>query len=267
MQIHMSPTAVLSMLIILCSSLAVAGPPGGGGGPPAGIQPPPPTATVAVDCSAGESINLALSAPAVELTIEISGMCFEDVNITRSFVNLVGTDPAFDGINPGPEELPDESKALTVAGSNNILIENLTLSGGQFGLRINYSSDVTLNNSIIEENVFGLVVGSSASISATGLTIKTTTFGIRGIWMTNGSSIFCTNCAVDNYFVGVRAHHGSEVVLDGSSSIQATNRALQIFAGSRLFSTASGPFSAGGRVSQIPGNGREFLRDFQWRFA
>jgi|GEM_PF-2823570 len=52
---------------------------------------PPATASVSVDCDAGETITDALTTPANELTIEFSGTCQEAVTILRQRVILKGT--------------------------------------------------------------------------------------------------------------------------------------------------------------------------------
>ncbi len=95
-----------------------------------GVQAPPPQATVVVDCLAGDTIFDALKTPAVLLTIELDGMCIEDVNILRSKVILRGFGNVInapDGITP-PE---GDDRVLTLFGINTIDIEDLTLRGGK----------------------------------------------------------------------------------------------------------------------------------------
>jgi hypothetical protein len=53
----------------------------------------PRTLTVAVNCSAAESINEALERKAEELIVEITGSCHEDVVIERNNVTLRGVTP------------------------------------------------------------------------------------------------------------------------------------------------------------------------------
>ncbi|MBI2835747.1 MAG: hypothetical protein HYX76_15105, partial [Acidobacteria bacterium] len=58
------------------------------------------SATVKVKCAQGDSINKAIGQHpnAESLVVEISGMCSENVVVTRDRVTLRGTDPAGDGI-------------------------------------------------------------------------------------------------------------------------------------------------------------------------
>src|SRR5262249_26007 len=91
--------------------------------------------TVTVDCAKGETINQALTkSPTMRnLTIEISGLCTENVVITRDHVTLHGTDPAHDGIKADlNEEISDV--ALWVRGAQLVTVQNLKLTGGFSGL-------------------------------------------------------------------------------------------------------------------------------------
>ena len=101
----------------------------------------PTTATVFVDCNLGRTINNALKKPAVELTIEISGICIEDVEINRNNVTLRGTDPTVDGIKSDPEG--PMRQALTVRNVSMINVENLKLTGAYIGIGINDSFGVS----------------------------------------------------------------------------------------------------------------------------
>jgi hypothetical protein len=93
------------------------------------------SATAKVNCAKGDSINAALASDlkAHSLTIEITGMCRENVVVTRDRVTLRGTDPAQDGIQAVENtELTDA--AVWVRTAALARIENLTLTGGFSGL-------------------------------------------------------------------------------------------------------------------------------------
>jgi hypothetical protein len=205
-----------------------------------GVKPPPATLTVAVDCLAGDSITEALAQPAVELTIQINGMCEEDVNILRSNVILTGAnvDASLDGIvAPAGDD-----RTLTIFGVNTITIENLSLLGGRFGLSINATFGVNVIDSTISVTGFapnafsyGIIAGSaSGSINVGGTTIESTALGANGLWATNGSNVRCYFCDFDGFFRGLYATQGSELDVRGTSIINAA-RAAEIHGGSRLF--------------------------------
>ena len=108
--------------------------------------------TIKVDCSKGQSINKALEDKADELIIEISGMCEENVLVERHNVTLRGGDPAGDGIRAVDEG--DDDVALTIAGTLNVAVENLRLTGGERGLTVNnvIRGSVHVRNCNVEGN-------------------------------------------------------------------------------------------------------------------
>ena len=197
----------------------------------------PATTTVAVNCNEGDSITQALRRPAAELTIEISGICEEDVHVLRSNVTLRGTDPLMDGIRPAPDDILNQ--ALNLFGVNTIVIENLKITGGRMGIGINYSFGVTLKNCLIEENDFaGVIVGTgSGSIFLQDTVITSTAVAPftprRGIWVTNGSNLTCNNCTVENHRTGIILDKGSETSLIGST-VRMARLAVDARGGSRL---------------------------------
>ncbi|HXM50463.1 MAG TPA: right-handed parallel beta-helix repeat-containing protein [Pyrinomonadaceae bacterium] len=153
------------------------------------------TGIVTVDCNKGDSINQALTkSPLVRnLTVEISGVCHENVVVTRDHVTLHGTDPANDGIQA---DLSDEISdvALWVRQAQLVTVENLKLTGGFSGLLV---TNVTLDslrliNCRLESNgAYGaqlqnaLVVAQDSTFSTNG-NINAGVFG--------GSRLQCTGC-------------------------------------------------------------------------
>jgi hypothetical protein len=153
------------------------------------------TGTLTVDCNKGDSINQALTkSPLVRnLTVEISGLCHENVVVTRDHVTLHGTDPANDGIQA---DLSDEISdvALWVRQAQLVTVENLKLTGGFSGL---LATNVTLDslrliNCRLESNgAYGaqlqnsLVVAQDSTFSTNG-NINAGVFA--------GSRLQCTGC-------------------------------------------------------------------------
>jgi hypothetical protein len=192
-----------------------------------------------VDCNKGQTINNALNRPAVELTIEISGICIEDVEITRTNVTLRGADPLVDGIRSDPSGFMRQ--ALTLRNTSFVYIENLKLTGANNGIGINNSFGVYLVNCRLEDNEFaGAIVGTgSGSVHFTDTVVAAPNPPegarlSRGIWATNGSNATCTNCAIQDYWYALRASTGSQITVDGGS-ITGTQYALGVFANSTSF--------------------------------
>ena len=194
---------------------------------------PPPAATVTVDCDAGDRITDALSEPAVELTIEISGMCTEDVEITRTDVTLRGSDPTMDGIMSDPAGLMQQ--ALTVRNTSRVNVENLKLTGAGNGIGINDSFGVGLNNCNLVDNEFaGAIVGTGSAVTFTDTDVAapnppTDARLSRGIWATNGSRVSCFDCTVTGYRDALMVSVGSSLFVNGGSFTGGTQESLDVF--------------------------------------
>lgn len=153
------------------------------------------TATVAVDCTKGESINEALtkSPLARNLTIEINGMCVENVVVTRDHVTLHGTNPANDGIQADfNDEFTDV--ALWVRGAELVTVENLKLTGGFSGLLAGNISLTNLHliNCRLEGNAaYGAQI-QGALVQADNTTFSTN--GNTNVGVFSGSRLQCTGC-------------------------------------------------------------------------
>jgi hypothetical protein len=189
-----------------------------------------PSNILQVDCAKGDSIMKALENPAQELTIEISGICVEDVIIERSNVILRGTDPLLDGIQPAPVESLDQ--ALNIFNAHEITVENLSFSGANVGFAINDSTFVTLTNCRFENNAsVGFIVGSAGVVNMYDSVI--TNNSNVGVLISNGGSLGCFNCTVTNQFTGFQVRLGSELILS-DSTVQASGRALDARGGARI---------------------------------
>jgi hypothetical protein len=155
------------------------------------------SATVAVDCTKGESINAALTKnPGVRnLTVEITGMCTENVVVTRDHVTLHGTNPANDGIQA---DLSDEitDVALWVRGAELVTVENLKLTGGFSGLLASNTglTNTHLVNCRLEGNsAYGAQL-ENALVQADDTTFSTNGNINAGVFA--GSRLQCTNCTL-----------------------------------------------------------------------
>jgi hypothetical protein len=190
-----------------------------------------------VDCNKGQSITAALNRLADQLTIEVSGICEEDVLISRAHVTLRGTDPLTDGIRPAPDGF--KRQALNVVGVNNINIESLSLAGADIGLAINASFGVSVDNCLIEDDLLaGVIAGTaSGSINLRNTEITSTAIPVpnRGVWATNGSSMSCSGCTISKHERGILLRHGSEMLLE-NSTVVGTERGVEVVGGSRFIS-------------------------------
>ncbi len=208
----------------------------------------PPPATEKVNCHKGESINKALTKhpDAASLTVEISGMCQENVVVTRDRVTLRGADPATDGVEAtGSVEQTDA--AVWVRSAQLVNIENLKLTGGFTGLLATEVSvpHLRLLNCRLEGNVQW-----GAQLELALLTAEDTTFGPNtrfSVGVFAGSRFECHDCTLtlapsstvrDNLFV----LGGSQALLfdtalvnggvnSGNSAVVANDCSIQAFPG------------------------------------
>jgi len=144
------------LLLCFCVSIAVKG---------------QTTKTVKVDCTKGKSINAALNANrhVFRLTIEIDGICYENVDISdRKRVTLIGDDREEDGIHGVSTDLDGPTRGITIqiGRTAGVTLENLTISGGaRHGISVSYSNANTVENCIVEGNaIVGLNVGRASII-------------------------------------------------------------------------------------------------------
>jgi hypothetical protein len=237
--------------------------------PPAAAQPP---ATEKVNCLKGESVNKALAKQpgAAALVVEISGVCHENVVVTRDRVTLRGADPDDDGIQ-AVADVEQIDAAVWVRGAQLVNIENLKLTGGFSGL---LATDVgvpflRLKNCRLEgNNQWG------AQLEVALLDAEDTTFGPNArfsVGVFNGSRFGCNGCtltlaptstALDN----IVALGGSQVFLfetalvngginAGNSTVSLTDSSVQAFPGA-LGIIASVSSNIGLARSQVEGSMR-----------
>ena len=213
------------------------------------------SSTISVDCAAGDSIQAALEDPAQELTIEIRGICRENVVIRRGNVVLRGRDPSVDGIERSGElPLPNP---VDVLSTFQVTLENLKLTGGTFGLGVDYSFAVDVVNCRLEGNSFGglIVVNSNFDLIETTVTGN----GRRGA-IVNGGSFRCIDCSItDNSSAGsgtgILARQAAQVTLV-DTVISGDFRGLDVRAGSEAFVLEASSIS-----SSPDGTGRGFAVD------
>ena len=171
----------------------------GKGNPPDHANNPiPESLTVSVNCDANGSIDEALQRSAETLTIEISGICDEDVVVTRSQVILRGSDPIDDGIRGTgtPDVWPLELRNVV-----DVSVENLQITGGNAsgllatGTLATQTREVRVLNALISDN------GScGVHVDAGQLAIRDSEIsgnGVCAIASRDHAFASCENCILD----------------------------------------------------------------------
>jgi hypothetical protein len=173
--------------------------------------------TVVVNCAAGQSVNEALRKSGTELTIEVRGVCHEDVEVRRDNVTLRGRSPDEDGLRGvGGGDQPAHG-VLLVRDARNVRIENLLVTGGaRGGIVADHTNRVVIANCRVTDhttvgigNLYsGVVVQDTVIEGGTG----------NGLGDFNGQTTFCLRCTIGGFrlsaVVGVL---GSRPLLDQSS--------------------------------------------------
>jgi len=189
---------------------------------PASVSAKPrPSATVEVDCTdpdptKHDSINDALTNPAEELIIEITGMCHEHVVIHRSYVTLIGTDPAVDGIKGPVEGEPYEGLVEVGSGATAVELKNLTVAGsGKRGVWVRTAGRVKITNCWLLDND---LLGFQASDGyAWILNTRFAGNGWMGARLNRGGRLICDGCVFkDNGDWEVSSVEASHAYLDNS---------------------------------------------------
>lgn len=245
--------------------------------------PGPGVRTVSVDCSAGDTVTEALKLPAHELTVEISGLCVEDVVIDRDRVTLIGVTP--DAGLRGSRTTP--GPIVLIRGASAISLQDLLITGGEtIGMRIQRNGEARLRNvQLTETPFFGLLIDEASSalladtvvadhglfgvvlFGASGLTIEGTVDVSRngqvGLLMSSGASLHANGVgqltANDNGSFGLFLQAGSKGLFP---SVQARNNGvagLNMNFGGEFFSIGVNEFSNNGVFGITLGDGARYF--------
>ena len=176
----------------------------------------PATATVTVDCTKGQSINDALTTPAITLTVEIHGICTENVVVTRPNTTLVGTSPAADGIR-GDVGFP--KRVVWIHGVG-VAIQNLSIANGpRYGLYVDASGSAAVSNCDVFGNGVDGISSVSGFVTVASTTVHNSGRADLGAWA--GGDIGCDHCTLSGSPIGTLGISGSRLMLT-NSSIQAS---------------------------------------------
>ena len=202
-----------------------------------------PTKTVAVDCSAGQTIAKALTLgdERKPLLVQISGTCSEHLLIDRNDVTLAagipsatvsGPDPAIDVIKVNASRVTIDG--ITVTGGRNgitgnsapgLIVRNATVQGtGRNGITYAHGASGVVDGCTVVNNARDGVAVDSAS--ATVINSEVSHSGRMGIGVFNGGS---ARIGIDNFNVGAgnvisaNTVNGVHIVF-GSTALIAMNQ-------------------------------------------
>lgn len=212
-----TPRARKAELLARAESLRAAAP----------AKPATPATPAVVNCANGDSLQKAIEKSPDEATIEVRGLCNENVRIEGRRLTLRGADPAADGIR-GVAADPPATAALEVWYSGLVHLENLSIrhSGG-IGLGLWYSGAEVRNCDVTGNATIGLHVSSGSFLDGTELEISGN--GRQGLNVQRNALAFCRGCRLENNatWAAVANFGGLLSVLDGvitgGRGIQALN--------------------------------------------
>lgn len=157
----------------------------------------PDVARVTVRCARGQTIRHALQRfpRSRELVVTIEGTCVENVVVSRDRVTLRGRDSMLDGIRAARNEGVLDA-ALWVRGAHQVLVENLSLTGGYSGL---LATDVNtlflrLQNCRLHDNVAWGISLEGALVRAQQATFVGNGHVNVGVFI--GSRLECEGCTL-----------------------------------------------------------------------
>jgi parallel beta-helix repeat protein len=166
--------------------------------------------TVFVKCSHGETITEALQKHDSEpLTIKVSGICNENVEITRDDVALLAASSGAT-ING-----PDSSKNTVYVTASRTLVNGLIITGGRHGISVHGSADI-LNSTIQNTGRSGIDFFHGGQGLVDNCLI--TNNPIHGIHIEGASA------TVTNSNIASNGGAGIDVTLSGSARIGITDR-------------------------------------------
>jgi hypothetical protein len=176
--------------------------------------------TIAVDCTKGQSLQAAIDKNAGPITIEVTGVCVENVVINHQDVTLRGAGSG-DGIQ-SPSTLP----ALTIRNVDAARLENLAFSDNPGPAVSIVASAVLMIDCLISGNnvssgpgTVAIGAANDSLLDATNLTVSDN--HRAGVSVSRGSRFFCHGCAFSgNVGLAAVASDGALVSLLNSTVAQ-----------------------------------------------
>jgi hypothetical protein len=180
-----------------------------------------------VNCATGDSLQKAIDKSTDDATIEVRGLCHENVRIERRRLTLRGVDPAADGIR-GVAADPPVAAALEIWYSGLVRVENLSIRNPEgIGLGVWHSGAEVRNCQMTGNATIGVHLSSASFLNGTELDISGN--GRQGLNVQRNSLAFCRGCRLENNATWAAvANFGAllsvlDGVITGGRGIQALN--------------------------------------------
>jgi len=173
--------------------------------------PPQQTNTFTVDCSRNQTISAAIARGDIRkpLAINIRGTCTEFVSINRDNVTLHG-DPA------ATINAPHSDSDLITIAADGITLENLTLTGGYYGIRQDAAYRFVITKTTIQDTRSDGIRVFVGDARVRDSTVQRA--GGNGVNLTRGGSLGASNTQfLDNAGSGIRAYGNSTVSASGGT--------------------------------------------------
>ena len=178
-----------------------------------------------VNCDEGETINGAIEKGFNDITV--SGTCNENLQYSVWVGDSSADDPSSDklaprflkivGTNPSTDKIVDASSnqesTISVTSGATLLLENLTVSGGRYGVNAQRNSNLYLSGVTIDSfTQRGVRIADSSwlSINESGATIQGPGSG-TGVYFTTASSGWISSLTISGVARGIDAIFGSTV--------------------------------------------------------
>ena len=204
-----------------------------------------------VHCQDGETIQAALSQVPFRplyVTVNVFGVCTENVNIGRSNVHIRGAAPGA-GIQAANAALPVVRSFNPPNGNQFLRLSRLTLTGGERGVAVDYATYVQIDDCTISGNN-GTGIGISQDVTAR---IANTLIENNGgaISASGGSRLIVSGGIIrNNQQNGVSIGGGSSAEINGGAVISGSGTdGVSVSGGSTL---SFGPATSSGN-GQAPG--------------
>lgn len=179
-----------------------------------------------VECGIGESVNDALNSVAgndSEVIVSVSGLCLEDVIITRDDVTIRGLDAS--------SKIQGTFAVSARRGAARINVESITLTGAYAALSCFSGASVTATNVIMENSGRGVLSFFQGSCVIIDSLI---TDNNQGVTIGDNSNIYLQGSVVEGSNQGANVWGNSSLSADASSlnatsTFRNNNLAVQVF--------------------------------------
>jgi hypothetical protein len=216
------------------------------------------TLTVTVDCDRGQTITDALRQGDARkpLVVVVRGTCNEHVSIGRDDVTLRGQPGTGATVN-GPNASTDTILILKDA----VNIEDLTVTGGYNGIRLQGPSYAGVKNVLVRNTAFNGIIVRAGDIAIENSTVEYA--GGSGLALARAASarVFGNSNFRHSHFNGIHAQNNSTVLVNGGTVSDNEGHGISLDYGSdgtisnvEIFNNATGIFVSTSRASVGGGN-------------